>query len=67
MIAHPVIIAVPLLTLAFCLLDRNRQWQDWLVERASFRTAATAAMLARIALQIFGEIDTQIPFVYFQF
>ena len=66
-IAHPAIVTVPLLALAFCLLDRNRQWQDWLVERARFRTAATAAMLACIALQVFGEIDAQIPFVYFQF
>lgn len=66
-IAHPAIVTVPLLTLAFCLLDRNRRWQDWLVERARFRTAATAAMLACIALQVFGEIDAQIPFVYFQF
>ena len=65
--AHPAIVLVPLLTLAFCLLDHDRRWQDWLVERASFRAAATAAMLACIALEIFGDVDAQIPFVYFQF
>ncbi|MEO6689518.1 MAG: MBOAT family protein [Dokdonella sp.] len=64
---HPAIILVPLLTLAFCLIDRDRRWQDWLVERASFRAAVTAAILTCIVLQIFGEVDTQIPFVYFQF
>lgn len=65
--AHPAIVLVPLLTLAFCLLDHDRRWQDWLVERASFRAAATAAMLACMALEIFGDVDAQIPFVYFQF
>lgn len=66
-IAHPAIVVVPLLSLLFCWWDRERRWQDWLVERASFGTAVSAIVLVCIALQLFGEIDAQIPFVYFQF
>ncbi len=65
--AHPAIIAIPLLTLAFCLTDRDRRFQDWLVERARFRIAVAATVVAALALEILGRIDTQIPFVYFQF
>jgi alginate O-acetyltransferase complex protein AlgI len=66
-VAHPAILAIPLLGLAFCLLDRDRRFQDWLVERARSRVAVTASVAAVLALEILGQVDKQIPFVYFQF
>lgn len=66
-VAHPAIVAIPLLALAFCLLDRDRRIQDWLVERARFRFAVAAGVVAVLALEVFGKVDAQIPFVYFQF
>jgi D-alanyl-lipoteichoic acid acyltransferase DltB (MBOAT superfamily) len=65
--AHPAIWGVPLATLAFCLLDRGRRLQDWLVHEASLPAAAATGALALFALEIFARIDTQVPFVYFQF
>jgi alginate O-acetyltransferase complex protein AlgI len=66
-LAHPAIVAIPLLALAFCAADRGRRLQDRLVERASFGAAVGAGVAALLALEIFGQIDAQIPFVYFQF
>jgi D-alanyl-lipoteichoic acid acyltransferase DltB (MBOAT superfamily) len=66
-IAHPSIVVIPLASLAFCLFDRDRRFQDWLVERARFRHAVAASVAAVLALEIFAQVDTQIPFVYFQF
>ena len=65
--AHPAIVAIPLAALAFCLLDRERRWQNWLTQRAGFATAVGATAAALIALEIFGQVEAQIPFVYFQF
>src|SRR5438445_10162295 len=65
--AHPAIIGVPLAGLAFCLYDRDRRWQGWLTLRAGFASATCAGVVAILALEIFGNIDAQIPFVYFQF
>ena len=65
--AYPAIVAIPLLTLLFCGFDYQRRFQDWLATRANFATAVAAAVVAVIALQLFGEIDAKIPFVYFQF
>jgi alginate O-acetyltransferase complex protein AlgI len=65
--AHPTIVAIPLVALAFCLIDRNRRLQDWLTERAGFASAVAATVVAMLALEIFGQVDAQIPFVYFQF
>ncbi len=64
---HPAMLAVPLGTLAFCLVDRDRRLQDWLVERASLPAAAFAGALALLFLEAFAQIDAQVPFVYFQF
>ena len=64
---HPAIVVIPLLSLAFCLVDRDRRFQDWLVERARFRVAVAASVAAVLALEIFAQVDKQIPFVYFQF
>ncbi len=64
---HPAILIVPIGTLIFCLIDRDRRWQDWLVERASLPTAALAGALALLFLEVFAQIDAQVPFVYFQF
>jgi len=65
--AHPEIIAIPLLSLAFCRLDRERRVQQWLVERAPLPVAAAACALLVLGMEILGQIDAQIPFVYFQF
>jgi alginate O-acetyltransferase complex protein AlgI len=65
--AHPAIVAIPLLTLTFCVIDARRRVQDWLVEGANFPVAVLAGTAAVIALELFGQIDTKIPFVYFQF
>ncbi len=66
-LAHPAILAIPLLSLAFCAMDRDRRLQEMLVEQAGFRTAVAAGALAVAATELFGRIDQQIPFVYFQF
>jgi len=65
--AHPAIVAIPLATLMFCILDARRRVQDWLVERAGFPAAVVAGTMAILALELFGQIDAKIPFVYFQF
>ena len=64
---HPAILIVPIGTLIFCLIDHDRRWQDWLVERASLPAAALVGALAVLFLEVFAQIDTQVPFVYFQF
>ena len=66
-VAHPAIALIPLLSLAFCAIDRGRRLQDWWVERAPFAVAVAGCVLAVLALQLFGQVDAQIPFVYFQF
>lgn len=66
-LAHPAMLAIPLGTLAFCLIDHRRRLQDWLVQRANLPVAALAAALALLFLEIFAQIDAQVPFVYFQF
>src|SRR5690606_7932932 len=66
-LAHPALWAVPLLTLAFCLVDRQRRIQDWLVQRAPLPAVAFAGALALLGLELFAQIETQVPFVYFQF
>ncbi len=58
---------IPLGTLAFCLVDRGRRLQDWLVERARFRVVVATGVAAVFFLEIFARIETQVPFVYFQF
>lgn len=66
-VAHPGIWLVPLATLAFCFVDRGRRVQDWLVYRASLPVTALTGALALFVLEIFAQIDAQVPFVYFQF
>jgi len=65
--AHPAIVAIPLATLMFCILDTRRRVQDWLVESAGFPVAVVAGTAAILALELFGQVDAKIPFVYFQF
>ena len=66
-LAHPAMLIVPLGTLIFCLIDRDRRVQDWLVQRASLPAAALAGAMALLFLEVFAQIDLQVPFVYFQF
>ena len=54
-------------SLAWCLLDRSRRLQDWLVERASWPLAAFGAGVVCLAMEFCANVDIQIPFVYFQF
>lgn len=65
--SHPEILAIPLLALVFCSIDTHRRVQDWLVERASFPITIAAGFAAVLMLELFGQIDAKIPFVYFQF
>ncbi|HEY0230900.1 MAG TPA: hypothetical protein VGC55_06595, partial [Dokdonella sp.] len=65
--AHPGIAIIALGSLAWCLLDRGRRVQNWLVERASWPLAAACAGVLAIALELLAQVDAQIPFVYFQF
>jgi len=65
--AHWGVWLIPLGTLAFCLVDHKRRVQDWLVERANLPTAVATAVIALWFLQVFAQIDAQVPFVYFQF
>ena len=65
--AHPAIVLIPVGTLAFCLLDHQRWLQDWLVQRASLPLVALVGALALLFLEIFAQVDAQVPFVYFQF
>ena len=58
---------LPVGTLAFCLLDHRRWLQDWLVQRASLPLMALVGALAMLFLEIFAQVDAQVPFVYFQF
>ena len=64
---HPAIWAIPLLSLLFCAIDRDRRVQDWLVERAAFPIVVGVSTIVLLALEILAEVDAQIPFVYFQF
>lgn len=64
---HPAILVGPLLTVAFCALDRRRRLQDWAVERASFPVAVALGVVACLAIELLGQADRAIPFVYFKF
>ena len=66
-ITHPAILIIPIGTLLFCLIDHDRHCQDWLVERASLPVVALVGALALLFLEIFAQLETQVPFVYFQF
>lgn len=65
--AQPAIAIIAVGSLAWCLLDRERRLQTWLVERASWTTAAACATVVAIALELLAQVDAKIPFVYFQF
>lgn len=64
---HPAIAVIPLGTLLFCVLDRDRRFQDWLCQRASQPAAVAAISVMLLAMQLFGQFGAIIPFVYFQF
>jgi alginate O-acetyltransferase complex protein AlgI len=66
-IAHPALTWVPLACLVFCLVDREQRVQNWLVERASSPQLVAAGTTCLIALELFAQVDNNIPFIYFQF
>lgn len=65
--SHPGVLLIPLASLAWCLFDRERRVQDWLVRRASWKAAIIAGAVLCILLETLARVDSQIPFVYFQF
>jgi D-alanyl-lipoteichoic acid acyltransferase DltB (MBOAT superfamily) len=65
--AHPAVAGVPALCLAFCLFDRGQRAQDWLVARARWPQVVGFGVAGLLALELFAQVDTQVPFVYFQF
>ncbi|MBO9664487.1 MBOAT family O-acyltransferase [Dokdonella sp.] len=65
--AHPGVLIIASGSLAWCLLDRSRRLQDWLVERAPWQLAALGAGVVCLAMEFCANVDIQIPFVYFQF
>jgi D-alanyl-lipoteichoic acid acyltransferase DltB (MBOAT superfamily) len=66
-VLHTGVWLIPLAALAWCLVDRGRRLQDWLTRDASLLVAAASGAFALWFLEIFAQIDTQVPFVYFQF
>lgn len=64
---HPGIAIIACGSLVWCLLDRGRRLQDWLVERAPWQVAAFGAGAVALALEFCAYVDVQVPFVYFQF
>ena len=65
--AHSGVWLIPLGTLVFCIVDRKRRVQDWLTQRARLPMVVLVAVAALWFLQVFAQIDAQVPFVYFQF
>jgi alginate O-acetyltransferase complex protein AlgI len=64
---HPALPGIAIGALLFCLADSRRRVQDQLTLRAAWPTAAAAIAMCIVALQLFAQVDTSIPFVYFQF
>jgi len=67
LVAHPGIAIIALASLGWCMLDRDQRIQDWLVQRASWPVTVAAGGSLAWALELLARVDTQIPFVYFQF
>jgi alginate O-acetyltransferase complex protein AlgI len=54
-------------SLAICLIDRDRIVQNAVVRRASPWLIGGATGLALWMIEAFGQMDTAVPFIYFQF
>ncbi len=65
--ANTAVWFIPLATLSFCLLDSRQRWQDWLTLRASRAIVVASAVVLLLVMEVFAQIDTTVPFVYFQF
>lgn len=65
--AHPGVLVIPLASLLWCRIDRDRRLQDWLVQRASWTLAVSCGAVVCLLLEMLARVDAQIPFVYFQF
>ena len=66
-IAHAATWIVPLWCLCFCLVDREQRVQDWLVAKAANAQVVALGAASLLVLELFAQVDTQVPFVYFQF
>jgi alginate O-acetyltransferase complex protein AlgI len=64
---HSGLWLIPLATLGFCLIDRRRRVQDWLLYRPGFWTVSALGAACMWLLAVLGRVDQQVPFVYFQF
>jgi hypothetical protein len=54
------------MALAIAVIEEKLEWFERLVEAPAWAYAA-ALSLTLLVLEIFGVIDAQIPFIYFQF
>lgn len=52
---------------AWCLIDRGRRIQDWLVDVSPQWAVVSVIVVAAVVLQIYGQIGVEVPFIYFQF
>lgn len=55
------------LCIAWCLMDHNRRLQDWLTDVSPRWVSVTAVALTAVALQVYGQVGVEVPFIYFQF
>jgi len=51
----------------FCVLDRDRRLQCWLIERAPWWIAASVSGFVLWLLAALARTDHKVPFIYFQF
>jgi alginate O-acetyltransferase complex protein AlgI len=56
-----------LFSLLYCLIDRGRWLQHAFVKHASVWLAGLVTGLLLWLLEVFGQFDTAVPFIYFQF
>lgn len=64
---HPTFLLAPLLSMGFCAVDRERRVQDWAVERGGFAAVVALGVVVCLAIELLGQVDRAVPFVYFKF
>jgi alginate O-acetyltransferase complex protein AlgI len=52
---------------AWCIVDQDRRIQKWFVDRLPYALTGVPIGLALVALEVFGQFDLQVPFIYFKF
>lgn len=51
----------------WCLIDQDRRIQRWLVDALTYGLMFAPIAVALLFIQVFGQFDLQIPFIYFKF